>query len=85
MFRISELVASSKTEVGGLLFTDVKFRERHLVCRLRKPKTDQLGKGALVLLHQLPGAGMCPVQCYQSFLAIRSPGPSWFMWMGISI
>lgn len=73
-FRISELVASSRSVVGGLLRGDVCFADGGVVCFLRHSKTDQLGRGKRVFLYRLPGSSVCPVQCVGEFLEVRPEG-----------
>ncbi|XP_056414345.1 uncharacterized protein LOC130356606 [Hyla sarda] len=70
-FRISELVSPSRCRAGGLLFSDVVLVEGVLQCRVRRSKTDQLGRGAVVRLARLGSSEMCPVACYSAFLALR--------------
>lgn len=52
-FRISELVSPSRCRQGGLMFGDVVVVGRTLECCVRRSKTDQEGKGAVVALHVL--------------------------------
>lgn len=74
-FRISELVAPSRVRMGGLWFTDVRCDGHSLKCFLRRSKTDQDGRGALVALGKLPGSSACPVQVFMEYQAVRPAGP----------
>lgn len=74
-FRVSELVASNKKVVGGLLRADVEVSTESLVCRLRRSKVDQWGKGSRVFLYCLVGSEVCPVLSVTRFLALRPEGP----------
>lgn len=51
--------------------------ERTLECCVRRSKTDQEGKGAVVALHELAGSDMCPVQAFRFYSSLRNltPGP----------
>lgn len=70
-FRVSELVAPSRSRVGGLLVEDVCLKGCVLECVIRRSKTDQLGRGARVVLQQLLGSPMCPVRVVQDYLEVR--------------
>lgn len=74
-FRISELVAPSKRQEGGLGFEDVTMLEGRLECILRRSKTDQRGRGTVVVLHALRESSMCPVSCYGAYVEWRREGP----------
>lgn len=73
-FRISELVAPSRLRVGGLVFSDVRCNGLSLKCFLRRSKTDQAGRGALVSLDSLPGSPVCPVGVFLAYQAVRPSG-----------
>ncbi|KAM3936683.1 uncharacterized protein RB166_019563 [Leptodactylus fuscus] len=73
-FRVSELVSPSRGRPGGLLLSDCWRSGDELVCRIRKSKTDQLGRGLLVRLRHLPGSAVCPVANFESFLRVRPEG-----------
>lgn len=73
-FFISELVASSRLVVGGLLREDVWLAEGGLVCLLWWSKTDQSGRDKRVFLYCLPGSSICPVHCVEKFLEVRPEG-----------
>ncbi|KAM4026862.1 uncharacterized protein ACNLHF_022731 [Anomaloglossus baeobatrachus] len=76
-FRIGELVSPSRVIGGGLLFEDVSVVGRRVECRLRRSKTDQMGRGRLVVLYAVQGDGLCPVQVVSQFCGLRGglPGP----------
>ena len=61
-----------RSELALLRLADVKLEEgKGLVLRLRKSKTDQLGKGRLTGIHYGKRAQTCPVRAYESWLKIR--------------
>ncbi|OCT77998.1 hypothetical protein XELAEV_18029095mg [Xenopus laevis] len=71
-FRISEIVASSKTAVNGLHTNEISLFKHRLKIILRKSKTDQLGKGNIIWLGPIQNIFLCPVHNYQKLMAIRS-------------
>ncbi|KAM3940554.1 uncharacterized protein RB166_000511 [Leptodactylus fuscus] len=73
-FRISELVSPSRGRPGGLGFSDCWLSGGDLVCRIRRSKTDQLGRGLLVRLCPLSGSPVCPVRCFEAFVQVRPAG-----------
>ncbi|KAM3932751.1 uncharacterized protein RB166_005789 [Leptodactylus fuscus] len=73
-FRISELVSRSRACPGGLLLGDCRVSGGVLVCRIRRSKTDQEGRGLVVRLQRLPGSVVCPVGCFEAFLCLRPTG-----------
>ncbi|XP_078542343.1 integrase/recombinase xerD homolog [Lissotriton helveticus] len=71
-FRISELVPSTKMDKqGGMSVEDVVVAAELLQVRVRRSKTDPLGKGVWVQLRAVQGAGYCPVMLMGRFLQIR--------------
>ncbi|KAM3918946.1 uncharacterized protein RB166_013684 [Leptodactylus fuscus] len=73
-FRVSELVSPATGRPGGLRLADCVVREGVLSCVVRRSKTDQVGRGLVVRLHPLAGSCVCPVACFESFLARRPSG-----------
>ncbi|KAM3911194.1 uncharacterized protein RB166_019882 [Leptodactylus fuscus] len=73
-FRVSELVSPSRVCPGGLLLGDCRLSGDELVCRIRRSKTDQEGRGLVVRLHRLQGSVVCPVGCNEAFLRLRPEG-----------
>ncbi|XP_044160756.1 uncharacterized protein LOC122945678 [Bufo gargarizans] len=69
--RVSELVSGSRLCGGGLLRQDVCFSGEGLRCVLRRSKTDQEGKGVVIILRPLLGSVLCPVRCLEELLAVR--------------
>lgn len=76
-FRISELVSPSRVRAGGLLSEDLLLGEHSVECRVRRSKTDQLGRGVSLVLQELRGSPMCPLLVMANYLARRPqiPGP----------
>lgn len=72
-FRVGELVAPSRMAPGGLLLEDVVAGPDFLRIRVRRSKTDQLGKGSWVHLRAVQG-GLCPVRLVADFISSRSSG-----------
>lgn len=79
VFRVGELVSPSKKEAGGILVQDVRACTGSVCLRLRRSKTDQLGKGIDVWLHALPGSPVCPVRTVGEFGKIRPVGEGPFL------
>lgn len=73
VFQISELVAPSRLRVGGSWFSSPGVA---LECFLRKSKTDQVGRGAVVSLRSLSGSSTCPVQAFLYYSRLCRVGPS---------
>lgn len=74
-FRISELVAPSRIREGGLRAEDVQLKEASVECFLRRSKTDQRGRGSMVVFQALVVSPMCPVRCYGEYVQRRPAGP----------
>ncbi|XP_078509305.1 integrase/recombinase xerD homolog [Lissotriton helveticus] len=73
-FRVSELVPNSKMDrQGGIAVDDVVMAAGLLQVRVRRSKTDPLGKGVWVQLRASQGAGYCPVMLMERFMQMR-PG-----------
>ncbi|XP_041435902.1 uncharacterized protein LOC121399387 isoform X2 [Xenopus laevis] len=70
-FRVGELVSKSKSSQDGLLLQDVKVFDDNITVRLRKSKTDSLGKGKDIVLFTVDGGVACPVGCVGRFLHLR--------------
>ncbi|XP_063777624.1 uncharacterized protein LOC134927301 [Pseudophryne corroboree] len=70
-FRISELVAPSKQTDSRMLVEDVVVSGRSLLCRLRRSKTDQVGKGRWVTLVPALEESICPVRLAVQYEAVR--------------
>lgn len=77
-FRISELLAPSRSAPGGLLLEDVVTGPDFLRIRVSRSKTDQLGRGSWVHLRSVPG-DLCPVRLVLHFLASRSAGAQFLL------
>lgn len=74
-FRISELLPAAKSDrEGGIHLEDLKLNEEALQIRVRRSKTDPLGKGAWVRLGAVQGAMFCPVTLAKSYFQIRPGG-----------
>lgn len=68
-FRISELVTPSRRCEGGLCYEDVGVFDGRLECVLRRSKTDQQGRGTIIVLHELWGSPMYPVGSYAVYVS----------------
>lgn len=74
-FQISELVPSSKRDSrGGVSMREVVVAEELLQIKVRRSKTDPLGKGVWLHLRAVRGADYCPVALMGIFLRLR---PTW--------
>ncbi|KAM3920319.1 uncharacterized protein RB166_014716 [Leptodactylus fuscus] len=76
--RLGELVPPSGSRPGGLLQDDVLLCNDSLRIRIRRSKTDTLGKGAWVHLQKVEG-DVCPVRAVNSYLAVRVEGSSFLV------
>ncbi|XP_063775997.1 uncharacterized protein LOC134912640 [Pseudophryne corroboree] len=76
-FRVSELVAASKSARSPMLREHVSLEEGGLWCKVQRSKTDQLGKGCWVVLNCVDDIEICPVSLARIYLKTRSdvPGP----------
>lgn len=72
-FRLGELVSPSKKVGGGLLVQDIASTEQMLRVKLRKSKTDQLGRGTYISLFCFPECISCPVRAHSAFMEMRGP------------
>ncbi|XP_075068922.1 uncharacterized protein LOC142158646 [Mixophyes fleayi] len=74
-FRVSELVARSKNDMGGaLLFRNVILQTNVIRCKIVKSKTDQLGRGHGLAITEQQETFICPVKLANQFAKIRPPG-----------
>ena len=80
-FRISELVASSKTDgsLRALCLRDVNMHGGILSITLRKSKTDQMGRGREIVLRPLDPPAYCPVTLTASYLLLRPHGDGYLL------
>ncbi|XP_029472859.1 uncharacterized protein LOC115099388 isoform X2 [Rhinatrema bivittatum] len=71
--RVSELAAHAKhgPSTACLQWEDTKLEGKKLIQRVPRSKTDQLGAGAYITLHEWQGETTCPVHCTRSYLQIR--------------
>ncbi|KAM3936568.1 uncharacterized protein RB166_008366 [Leptodactylus fuscus] len=76
--RLGELVPSSRSRPGGLLFEDVLLCNDSLRIRIRRSKTDSLGKGAWIPLQRVDG-DVCPVRSVSDYLSRRAQGSSFLV------
>ncbi len=61
-----------RSELASLRMADVKLEDgKGLLLRLRKSKTDQLGKGRVAGIHYGKRKETCPVRAYESWLQVR--------------
>ncbi|XP_075071361.1 uncharacterized protein LOC142160342 [Mixophyes fleayi] len=74
-FRISELVARSKIDIGGaLLSRNVVLQPKVIRCKIVRSKTDQLGRGHWLAIKEQQGTSICPVMLANKFASLRPPG-----------
>ncbi|XP_077306255.1 integrase/recombinase xerD homolog [Lithobates pipiens] len=73
-FRIGELVSPSKTGPGGLFMEDVFCGDDRVRMRIRRSKTDQVGKGKDVVVFAIRDCELCPVFILREFLNARPDG-----------
>ena len=68
--RVSEFAASSKVNFASVLqITDIDFTNTgELAVRIRISKTDQMGKGAGLIVAPCNNAALCPVAAVRLFL-----------------
>ena len=63
--------ARSSNTWGVLQVADLGIQGGSLSIRLPRSTTDQMGKGAQILLHRCEGDRVCPVANVEAYLAIR--------------
>lgn len=71
--RVGELVPPSRVRPGGLRADDVILANGALRIRIRRSKTDVLGRGVWVPLQSVGGLA-CPIRVVSAFLEIRVQG-----------
>lgn len=74
--RIGELVSPSTVRAGGLRNDDVNLFTDRVEFRLRRSKTDQVGKGRSVVLFAVAGTPVCPVYCLGQFRYLQGGSAS---------
>ncbi|XP_075037457.1 uncharacterized protein LOC142098515 [Mixophyes fleayi] len=73
--RVSELVASSRTfPLSGMLGQHVIISSSSVCCKVRKSKSDQLGRGRWVTLVPRVGCSVCPIVLISQFASLRPSG-----------
>ena len=71
-FRVNELVANSHSDIGHASSSeDVYISGKGVEVLLKHSKTDQKGKGTLILLPRVK-AGICPVKAISEYMSIRT-------------
>ncbi|XP_067323238.1 integrase/recombinase xerD homolog [Anolis sagrei] len=75
--RLGEVVANSKADASNraLQLRDISVQDNALALRIRKSKTDQLGKGVSLHIRGLEPGHLCPVQSLSRFLTTRGSTP----------
>ncbi|KAJ7324885.1 hypothetical protein JRQ81_017905 [Phrynocephalus forsythii] len=73
--RVSEMVAASWGDKSfrALTVTDVTITTTCLTVRVRRSKTDQQGRGAVLTLGPCSVEAICPVRAMSDYLACRGP------------
>ncbi|XP_077202030.1 uncharacterized protein LOC143841529 [Paroedura picta] len=78
-FRCGEILSPSRSTYskGVLTRNDVCIQDNSILVRLKRSKTDQLGRGCSVLIPESSNYRICPVHWLSKFLRIRpqSEGP----------
>jgi hypothetical protein len=70
-FRVNEFVANSHSDMGRASSSlDVCISCKGVEVLLKHSKTDQIGKGTLILLPRVK-AGICPVKAISDYMRIR--------------
>lgn len=77
--RIGELVSPTKYSAGGLGEEDVSLQKDSVRIIIRKSKTDQKGRGAVLELFRGVEAGLCPVTAVTQLAAVRTAGEGPFL------
>lgn len=77
--RIGELVSPAKRTPGGLDVGDVRVHEDCVTLWIRRSKTDQVGRGAQVVLGRVAGMSLCPVLVVSAWVGVRPVGPGPFL------
>ena len=62
-------------ELSALHLREVRFYPDHMLFRLRKSKTDQLGKGREVRIPRVPDSPLCPVAALEAWIKVRGNKP----------
>lgn len=72
VLRISELVAQSKSasQDRALLYQYVQFTESGVTIRVKRSKTDQLGKGSQIVIGFCEVTNLCPVRALWEFISL---------------
>lgn len=72
VLRVSDLVAKNKKDrKGGLQCKDIQWPNGSLAITIPQAKTDQMGRGDHILLHQATGSSCCLLSNLESFLGHR--------------
>jgi integrase len=62
-------------ELAALWLREVHFHEDHMRFRLRRSKSDQLGKGRDVRVPRIPESSLCPVAALEAWVKVRGANP----------
>lgn len=71
LLRVGEFAISNGEYRHVLQISDISFEGSALKLRLHSSKTDQLGKGSIILLHPQNDAVICPCRLIKTFIKIR--------------
>lgn len=71
-FQVGKLIGSARNDfAGGLQWSDVQLGRDSFTIMLRRSKSDQEGRGALINLRGAPSSHICPITQMGSYLAVR--------------
>lgn len=76
--RVGELVPPSRVRPGGLQGDDVVLANDAIRIRIRRSKTDVLGRGEWIPLQRVGGTA-CPVSVVSQYLEVRARGVSFLV------
>lgn len=68
---LSELVPLNKHKLDGLQMEDPLVGDRKVNIFIRRSKTDQLGKGAWLILNSCEKFYICPVVLLRTYIGLR--------------
>jgi integrase len=69
--------AYRRSELAALRLADIDLRDDHVTVRIWRSKTDQKGKGRVLVIPRAKCADICPVVALNNWIALRGswPGP----------
>ena len=73
LLRVSEIAVSNGLKRHVLLFSDISLGDDSLNVHITSSKTDQLGKGTVIMIKAQSDLSLCPCALVRRYIRVRPP------------